>query len=212
MTTDTLDSVLDDRDDWTIALIGTPGVGKSRFISRCVLDDFQVRDIESLTNSLILTLVQDLDGSNQQGFSRQITVDERKTIVTLTEVPQPQQNHRSTIIQRGKTTTMQITSSGQDALCMNRSSNQADLVCSEADAFILMYSTTSPYSLQDVVAYTRAVRRVKGTSTRNPVITLVAHQSDRAAQDQEVSRAEGLALARELDCPFTEASAKTARV
>jgi GTPase SAR1 family protein len=83
------------------------------------------------------------------------------------------------------------------------------LLDSEADAFIIMYSTTSPYSLQDVVAYTRAVRRAKATYSNNPVITLVAHQSDRPPHDQEVSRAEGEALARELDCPFTEASAKT---
>jgi hypothetical protein len=82
---------------------------------------------------------------------------------------------------------------------------------SDADAFILMYSTTSPYSLQDVVAYTRAVRRAKAAYRQDPVLALVANQSDRSAQDQEVSRLEGEALARELDCAFAEASAKTGK-
>lgn len=80
------------------------------------------------------------------------------------------------------------------------------VVLSDADAFILMYSTTSPYSLQDVVAYTRAVRRAYGQS---PLLSLVANQCDRPAHDHEVSRLEGEALARELDCVFAEASAKT---
>ncbi|KAJ7108743.1 P-loop containing nucleoside triphosphate hydrolase protein [Mycena epipterygia] len=156
-----------DRDAWTIAVVGAPGVGKTRFISRFVLDDF-----EELEDSTI-----------KQGFSKQLTVDSQKTIVTLLDVYQPQDG-----------------TNDEDA---------ADTLLRDADAFILMYSTTSPYSLQDVVAYTRAVRRAKATYAQGPVLSLVANQSDRPAHDQEVSRLEGAALALELDCVFAEASAKT---
>ncbi|KAJ7735794.1 P-loop containing nucleoside triphosphate hydrolase protein [Mycena metata] len=154
-----------DRDAWTIALVGAPGIGKTRFISRFVLDDFE----------------EDLEGSTKQGFSRKLTIDDQKTIVTLLDVYSGPAHDRD------------------DA-------NAVYAVLRDADGFILMYSTTSPYSLQDVVAYTRAVRRAKAAE---PVLSLVANQCDRPAQDQEVSRQEGEALARELDCPFTEVSAKT---
>jgi len=161
MSNDTL--VTNDRDAWTIALVGAPGVGKTRFISRFVLDDFEELDNESSTI--------------KQGFSRQISVDSQKTIVTLLDVYHGPNDEDAT-----------------------------EALLREADAFILMYSTTSPYSLQDVVAYTRAVRRACG---QNPLLSLVANQYDRPAHDQEVSRMEGAALARELDCVFAEASAKT---
>ncbi|KAJ7734568.1 P-loop containing nucleoside triphosphate hydrolase protein [Mycena maculata] len=160
MSSDTL--VTNDRDAWTIALVGAPGVGKTRFISRFVLDDF-----EGLLESSTI----------KQGFSRQLLVDGQITIVTLLDV--------------------------------YPGTNDVDVeetLLRDADAFILMYSTTSPYSLQDVVAHTRAVRRACG---HDPLLSLVANQCDRPAQDQEVSRVEGAALARELDCVFAEASAKT---
>ncbi|KAJ7032029.1 P-loop containing nucleoside triphosphate hydrolase protein [Mycena alexandri] len=157
-----------DRDAWTIALVGAPGIGKTRFISRFVLDDFEVRG-----------RAEDLEGSTKQGFSRKLTIDGQNTIVTLLDVYSA-------------------------PIALN--DNAVDAVLRDADGFILMYSTTSPYSLQDVVAYTRAVRRAKAAE---PVLLLVANQRDRPAQDQEVSRREGEALARELDCPFTEVSAKT---
>ncbi|KAJ6582961.1 P-loop containing nucleoside triphosphate hydrolase protein [Mycena vulgaris] len=166
MSNDTL--VPNDRDVWTIALVGAPGVGKTRFISRFVLDDFEVRGAE-LGSSTI-----------KQGFSKQLTVDSQNTIVTLLDVYHGT-NDEDTV----------------------------DSLLRDADAFILMYSTTSPYSLQDAVAYTRAVRRATATYAQDPVLSLVANQSDRAAQDQEVSRLEGVALAQELDCAFAEASAKT---
>ncbi|KAJ6557913.1 P-loop containing nucleoside triphosphate hydrolase protein [Mycena capillaripes] len=119
----------------------------------------------------------------EQGFSRKLTVDGQKTIVTLLDV---YQGHRSVTDE-------------EDAV---------DTLLRGADGFILMYSTTSPYSFQDVVAYTRAVRRAKATYAQDPVFSLVANQSDRPAHDQEVSRLEGEALARELDCAFAAASAK----
>ncbi|KAJ7218786.1 P-loop containing nucleoside triphosphate hydrolase protein [Mycena haematopus] len=123
----------------------------------------------------------------EQGFSRKLTVDGQKTIVTLLDVYQPNRKVPEEII-------------GDDA---------AETLLRDADGFILMYSTTSPYSFQDVVAYTRAVRRAKAAYAQNPVLSLVANQSDRPAQDQEVTRIEGEALARELECAFAETSAKT---
>ncbi|KAJ7109619.1 P-loop containing nucleoside triphosphate hydrolase protein [Mycena crocata] len=158
MSTDTL--VANDRDAWTIALVGAPGVGKTRFISR---------DLES--------------SAIKQEFSRQIFVDGQKTIITLVDVYQSQHGTHD-----------------EDA---------AGAVLRDADAFILMYSTTSPYSLQDVVAYTCTVRRAKATYAHDPVLLLVANQSDRPAQDQEVSSLEGSALAKELNCGYAEVSAKT---
>jgi len=161
----------DDPDAWTIALVGAPAVGKTRFISRFVLDDF-----EELESSMI-----------EQGFSRKLTIDSQKTIVTLLDIYQGS---------RGK-------------LPEEAKDDVVETLLRDADAFILMYSTTSPYSFQDVVAYTRAVRRAKAAYAQNPVLSLVANQSDRPAHDQEVTRAEGEALARELDCAFAETSAKT---
>ncbi|KAJ7449119.1 P-loop containing nucleoside triphosphate hydrolase protein [Mycena galericulata] len=158
------DTLVNDRDAWTIALVGAPEVGKTRFISRFILNDFEA--FQELESSTI-----------KQGFSRTLSVDGQKTIVTLLDIYHAMDD-----------------------------GDAADALLRDADAFILMYSTTSPYSLQDVVSYTRAVRRAYG---QNPLLSLVANQCDRPAHDQEVSRAEGAALARELDCVFTEASAKT---
>ncbi|KAJ7439686.1 P-loop containing nucleoside triphosphate hydrolase protein [Mycena latifolia] len=171
-----LDTLVNDRDAWTIALVGAPGVGKTRFISRFV--------VPMVPTESALTTVQELESAvSKQGFSRQLAVDSQNTIVTLLDVYQPQQG-----------------TDDQDAV---------DSLLRGADAFILMYSTTSPYSLQDVVAYTRAVRRATAVYAQDPVLSLVANQRDRPAQDQEVSRLEGEALARELNCAFAEASAKT---
>ncbi|KAJ7800344.1 hypothetical protein B0H14DRAFT_2616276 [Mycena olivaceomarginata] len=161
MTTDTHDP-----DAWTIALVGAPAVGKTRFISR-----------EDLESSPI-----------EQGFSRKLTVDGQKTIVTLLDI---YQGHRKIPQQPDDDDTAVQT------------------LLRDADGYILMYSTTSPYAFQDVVAHTRAVRRAKAAPALDPVLTLVANQCDRPAQDQEVTRAEGKALARELDCAFAETSAKT---
>ncbi|KAF8162481.1 P-loop containing nucleoside triphosphate hydrolase protein [Mycena galopus ATCC 62051] len=160
-------------DAWTIALAGAPAVGKTRFISRFVLDDFE--ELGSSSDSMI-----------DQGFSRKLTVDGQKTIVTLLDIYQ-----------------------GQRKLDESYDDNAAETLLRDADGFILMYSTTSPYSFQDVVAYTRAVRRAKAAYAQNPVLSLVANQSDRPAHDQEVTRVDGEALARELDCLFAETSAKT---
>lgn len=161
-----IDTLVNDRDAWTIALVGAPGVGKTRFISRFVLDDFE-----------------ELDGlTSKQGFSKRFAVDNQDTLVTLVDV---YQNRQGT------------------------SEDDVDSLLRDADAFILMYSSTSPYSLQDVVAYTRRVRRATASYAHDPVLSLVANQRDRPAQDKEVSRLEGEALARELDCPYTETSAKT---
>ncbi|KAJ6478765.1 P-loop containing nucleoside triphosphate hydrolase protein [Mycena vitilis] len=160
----------DTRDAWTIALVGAPQVGKTRFISRFVLDDFNVRVFSTI----------------ERGFSRKLTVDGQETIVTLLDIYQ-----------------------GQRSPDEIDDEDTVETLLRDADSYILMYSTTSPYTFQDVVAYTRAVRRAKAESAQNPVFSLVANQCDRAAQDQEVSRKEGEALARELDCAFKEASAKT---
>jgi hypothetical protein len=149
---------------------------------------------------------EDLESSPiEQGFSRKLTVDGQKTIVTLLDIYQghrkiPQQpNDDDTAIQ----TLLRYVGSLKKVLI-------SDLrPPSDADGYILMYSTTSPYAFQDVVAHTRAVRRAKAAPALDPVLALVANQSDRPTQDQEVTRAEGEALARELDCAFAETSAKT---
>ncbi|KAJ7196503.1 P-loop containing nucleoside triphosphate hydrolase protein [Mycena pura] len=171
-----------DPDAWNIAVLGAPGVGKTRFF---VLDDFEVRGPPFPRLA--------------QGFSRKLAVDGQNTVVTLVDIYQLQRTQPSQNFHPNAN----LPSAGTN----NEAAVQAML--READGFILMYSTTSPYSLQDVVAYMRAVRRAKATYTQNPVLSLVGNQSDRSAQDHEVSRAEGEALARELDCLFAEVSAKT---
>jgi hypothetical protein len=154
---------------------------------------------------------EDLESSPiEQGFSRKLTVDGQKTIVTLLDI---YQGHRKIPQQPDDDDTAVQTLLRYAGDLIIRSLKQiliSDLrPPSDADGYILVYSTTSPYAFQDVVAHTRAVRRAKAAPALDPVLALVANQSDRPAQDQEVTRAEGEALARELDCAFAETSAKT---
>ncbi|KAK7044869.1 P-loop containing nucleoside triphosphate hydrolase protein [Favolaschia claudopus] len=214
-------------DAWTIALAGAPRVGKTRFIWK-----------ENLENS-----------STEHRFSRKLTVDGQKTLVTLVDV----YNQTSS---RNRSPPLEKSSQGND-------STSAETLLRDADAFILMYTTTSPYSFQDIIAYVRAIRQAKASSsssssstststststssssstssyssshsptsssalafsptlpsfhhrprtsidnTTNPLLALIANQTDRPLQDQEVPRASGEALAKELDCVFVEVSAK----
>ncbi|KAF7316093.1 hypothetical protein MIND_00127400 [Mycena indigotica] len=115
----------------------------------------------------------------KQAFSRKLTVDDQATIVTLLDI-------------------YQLESETED---------EHEALLRTSDAFILMYNVTSPYSFQDTVAFLREIRRA--TSSREPVIVLAANQIDRPAQDHEVPHQDGVALAKELGCSFTETSAKT---
>ncbi|KAJ7060963.1 P-loop containing nucleoside triphosphate hydrolase protein [Mycena amicta] len=169
-----------DRDAWSIAVVGAPGVGKTRFISSVRFPRICVLAHSQIFISLFSKILKDeLESSEmKQTFSRKLTIDDQTTIVTLLDIYK-----------------LHLGTEDEDQNLLR-----------DADAFILIYSVTSPYSLQDAVAYLRAIRRA---TAHDPVLTLVANQTDRAAQDQEVSHAEGVALAQEFDCPFAESSAKT---
>nr|GAT50879.1 predicted protein [Mycena chlorophos] len=67
-------------DAWSIAVVGAPGVGKTRFISAFVLDDLddEVQPSES-----------------KQSFSRKIKIDDQETIITLLEADESEALLRS---------------------------------------------------------------------------------------------------------------------
>lgn len=90
----------------------------------------------------------------------------------------------------------------------------------DGDAFLLVYSITSRSSFTRILGLHRQILKVKGesafgsyaepsstTSPTSPVYIIVGNKCD-LISDREVSTQEGNALARELGCPFIEASAK----
>jgi len=94
----------------------------------------------------------------------------------------------------------------------------------DGEGFVLVYSISSRSSFSRIKRFHHQIQRVKestasspsypgspiaATSSSAPVpIMLVGNKSDRVTE-REVSTQEGHALARELGCEFTEASAKT---
>lgn len=89
----------------------------------------------------------------------------------------------------------------------------------DGDAFLLVYSITSRSSFTRISSLHRQIIKVKGESAvgsygepstsppTSPVYIIVGNKCD-LISDREVSTQEGHALARELGCPFIEASAK----
>ncbi|KAJ7273771.1 ras protein [Mycena rebaudengoi] len=76
----------------------------------------------------------------------------------------------------------------------------------EAEGFILVYSITARSSFDRIEEFHQAAVRVKGA---NSVFMLVGNKCDKKLE-REVSRDDGIALARQLGCEFMETSAKTA--
>ncbi|KAJ7906686.1 small GTPase superfamily, partial [Mycena leptocephala] len=70
-----------------------------------------------------------------------------------------------------------------------------------------VYSIASRTTFDRLEVFHQSVRRVKG---RDPILMLVGNKSDKA-YEREVSKEEGVALARQFGCEFIETLAKTAQ-
>ena len=77
---------------------------------------------------------------------------------------------------------------------------------SEGQGFILVYSIVSRSTFNRLEVFRQSMLQVK---RQKPVFILVGNKCDKTYK-REVSKDEGMALARSFGCPFMETSAKTA--
>lgn len=76
----------------------------------------------------------------------------------------------------------------------------------EGQGFLLVYSVASRVTFERLDIVRQSILRVKRPK---PVFIVVGNKCDRS-QDREVTREEGMAMARHFGCDFLETSAKTA--
>ncbi|SCZ92556.1 BZ3500_MvSof-1268-A1-R1_Chr5-2g07974 [Microbotryum saponariae] len=76
----------------------------------------------------------------------------------------------------------------------------------EGEGFVLVYSITARATFERIERFRHQITRVKDSETI-PIV-LVGNKADRA-NEREVGRDEGQALAKKLGCEFVETSAKT---
>lgn len=76
----------------------------------------------------------------------------------------------------------------------------------EGQGFLLVYSIASRVTFERLEVFRQSILRVKRP---RPVFILVGNKCDRS-QDREVTREEGIEMARYFGCDFLETSAKTA--
>src|SRR5882762_10764128 len=77
---------------------------------------------------------------------------------------------------------------------------------SEGQGFILVYSIASRSTFDRLEVFRQSMLRVK---RQKPIFMLVGNKCDKT-YEREVSKDEGVALARSFGCSFMETSAKTA--
>lgn len=77
---------------------------------------------------------------------------------------------------------------------------------SEGQGFILVYSIASRSTFERLEVFRQSMLRVK---RQKPIFMLVGNKCDKT-YEREVSREEGIALARTFGCEFMETSARTA--
>lgn len=82
----------------------------------------------------------------------------------------------------------------------------AHLLQSEGQGFILVYSIASRSTFDRLEVFRQSMLRVK---RQKPIFMLVGNKCDKT-YEREVSKDEGVALARSFGCSFMETSAKTA--
>ena len=79
-----------------------------------------------------------------------------------------------------------------------------DMYMKNGDAFLLVYSVTSPATLHDLLALRDRLAKVKPAAK----MVLVGNKADLAA-DRLVTKAQGEGLAARWGCPFVETSARS---
>jgi GTPase KRas protein len=77
---------------------------------------------------------------------------------------------------------------------------------SEGQGFILVYSIASRATFERLDVFRQSMLRVK---RQKPIFMLVGNKADKQLE-REVTREEGMQLAKEFGCEFLETSAKTA--
>jgi len=77
----------------------------------------------------------------------------------------------------------------------------------EGQGFILVYSIASRATFERLEVFRQSMMRVK---RQKPIFMLVGNKADKQ-YEREVSREEGVAMARTFGCEFFETSAKTAQ-
>jgi len=77
----------------------------------------------------------------------------------------------------------------------------------EGQGFILVYSIASRATFERLDVFRQSMLRVK---RQKPIFMLVGNKADKQLE-REVTREEGMQLAREFGCEFLETSAKTAQ-
>ena len=82
-----------------------------------------------------------------------------------------------------------------------------DWPISEGQGFILVYSIASRATFDRLEVFRQSMLRVK---RQKPIFMLVGNKADKQLE-REVTREEGMQLAREFGCEFLETSAKTAQ-
>ncbi len=78
---------------------------------------------------------------------------------------------------------------------------------SEGQGFILVYSIASRATFERLEVFRQSMLRVK---RQKPIFMLVGNKADKQLE-REVTREEGMQMAREFGCEFLETSAKTAQ-
>lgn len=76
----------------------------------------------------------------------------------------------------------------------------------DGEGFLLVYSISSRSTFERIERFRDQIARVKDTD--NVPLMLVGNKSDKITE-REVSREEGMSMARKLGCEFIESSAKT---
>lgn len=76
---------------------------------------------------------------------------------------------------------------------------------SEGQGFILVYSIASRSTFNRLQIFQQSIFRIK---RQKPIFILVGNKCDKT-HEREVTKAEGVALARSFSCSFLETSAKT---
>jgi GTPase KRas len=76
---------------------------------------------------------------------------------------------------------------------------------SEGQGFILVYSIASRSTFNRLKIFQQSIFRIK---RQKPIFILVGNKCDKT-HEREVTKAEGVALARSFGCSFLETSAKT---
>ncbi|GMM31814.1 Ras family GTPase [Martiniozyma asiatica (nom. inval.)] len=87
-------------------------------------------------------------------------------------------------------------------------SSMRDMYMKTGEGFILVFSLTDRQTFDEIATFYRQIMRVKGEQVDFVPMMLVGNKSD-LEEERQVSKEEGLALAKRFDCAYIETSAKS---